>query len=280
MPSDGVIPKRCGSWPRWRSTPSVGWTPRPTRPSATSPTACCARSSCPSSWADACRRAGRRRSGRDRRARRASRSSPSGSKRSSGCSRSRSEVSSPSSAGATRRRSGSSCSGWTSLSSSVRPPARSRRCARRSGHSPGPWRRRWPAADADAIAGDSTSVGRCADRCRRAESRSTPRSSDPRSSRPDLFLLCDVSGSVAEFASFTLTLLQAMSAEFSRMRSFAFVDGIDEVTDHLKDVASFLEVRHVLYRADVVARTDTRTTARSSSGSGVATDRHRLADRR
>ncbi len=74
----------------------------------------------------------------------------------------------------------------------------------------------------------------------------------PKVSRPDLYLLCDVSGSVAEFASFTLTLLQAMTAEFSRMRSFAFVDGIDEVTDHLKDVASFLEVRHVLYRADVV----------------------------
>ncbi len=62
-----------------------------------------------------------------------------------------------------------------------------------------------------------------------------------------------MSGSVAEFASFTLTLLQAMTREFPRMRSFAFVDGVDEVTDHLKDVASFLEVRHVLYRADVVA---------------------------
>jgi uncharacterized protein with von Willebrand factor type A (vWA) domain len=74
----------------------------------------------------------------------------------------------------------------------------------------------------------------------------------PRISRPDLYLLCDVSGSVAEFASFTLTLLQAMTAEFPRLRSFAFVDGIDEVTGHLKDVASFLEVRHVLYRADVV----------------------------
>jgi uncharacterized protein with von Willebrand factor type A (vWA) domain len=75
----------------------------------------------------------------------------------------------------------------------------------------------------------------------------------PKIARPDLYLLCDVSGSVAEFASFTLTLLQAISAEFSRMRSFAFVDGIDEVTDHLRDVASFLEVRHVLYRADVIA---------------------------
>jgi hypothetical protein len=74
----------------------------------------------------------------------------------------------------------------------------------------------------------------------------------PKIARPDLFVLCDVSGSVAEFATFTLTLLQAMTSEFSRMRSFAFVDGIDEVTGHLKDVASFLEVRHVIYRADVV----------------------------
>lgn len=74
----------------------------------------------------------------------------------------------------------------------------------------------------------------------------------PKVARPDLYVLCDVSGSVAEFASFTLTLLQAMTTEFPRMRTFAFVDGIDEVTGHLNDVASFLEVRHVLFRADVV----------------------------
>jgi uncharacterized protein with von Willebrand factor type A (vWA) domain len=74
----------------------------------------------------------------------------------------------------------------------------------------------------------------------------------PRVARPDLYVLCDVSGSVAEFASFTLTLLQAMTSEFPRMRTFAFVDGVDEVTMHLKDVASFLEVRHVLFRANVV----------------------------
>jgi uncharacterized protein with von Willebrand factor type A (vWA) domain len=73
-----------------------------------------------------------------------------------------------------------------------------------------------------------------------------------RVARPDLYVLCDVSGSVAEFASFTLTLLQAMTSEFPRMRTFAFVDGVDEVTAHLKDVASFLEVRHVLFRANVV----------------------------
>src|SRR5258705_1344256 len=33
----------------------------------------------------------------------------------------------------------------------------------------------------------------------------------PKIARPDLYVLCDVSGSVAEFASFTLTLLQAMT---------------------------------------------------------------------
>jgi uncharacterized protein with von Willebrand factor type A (vWA) domain len=74
----------------------------------------------------------------------------------------------------------------------------------------------------------------------------------PKVARPDLYLVCDVSGSVSEFASFTLSLLQAMTSEFPRMRSFAFVDGVDEVSGHLKDVASFLEVRHVLYRAQVV----------------------------
>jgi len=74
----------------------------------------------------------------------------------------------------------------------------------------------------------------------------------PKKARPDLFLLCDISGSVAEFASFTLTLLQAINAEFSRLRSFAFIDGIDEVSDHIRDSDSFVEVRHVLYRADVV----------------------------
>jgi len=52
--------------------------------------------------------------------------------------------------------------------------------------------------------------------------------------RPELFLLCDVSGSVATFARFTLLLVHAMQAEFSGVRSFAFVDALDEVS-HLFD---------------------------------------------
>ena len=49
--------------------------------------------------------------------------------------------------------------------------------------------------------------------------------------RPEVVVLCDVSGSVSEFAQFTFTLVHALHAELSRVRSFAFVDGIVEVTD-------------------------------------------------
>src|SRR5439155_233899 len=63
----------------------------------------------------------------------------------------------------------------------------------------------------------------------------------PRVSKPDLYLLCDVSGSVAEFAQFTLSILYAMNDEFPRIRSFAFVDGIDEVTALLEESAHRLD---------------------------------------
>jgi uncharacterized protein len=48
--------------------------------------------------------------------------------------------------------------------------------------------------------------------------------------RPELIVLCDVSSSVARFARFGLMLTHALSTQFSRVRSFAFVDDIDEVT--------------------------------------------------
>jgi len=74
----------------------------------------------------------------------------------------------------------------------------------------------------------------------------------PRVSKADLYLLCDVSGSVAEFAHFTMSLLYAMNEEFSRIRSFAFVDGIDEVTQVFDDRSIHLDARHLLARAAVV----------------------------
>ena len=74
----------------------------------------------------------------------------------------------------------------------------------------------------------------------------------PKVTKPDLYLLCDISGSVAEFARFTMSLLYAMNEEFSKIRSFVFIDGIDEVSDVFKDSATALEVHHLLARANVV----------------------------
>ncbi|GAA3089764.1 VWA domain-containing protein [Streptomyces roseofulvus] len=51
-----------------------------------------------------------------------------------------------------------------------------------------------------------------------------------RPGRPELVLLCDVSGSVAGFAQFTMSLVQALHDQFSRVRVFAFVNRVDEVT--------------------------------------------------
>ncbi|WP_116111993.1 vWA domain-containing protein [Amycolatopsis ruanii] len=48
--------------------------------------------------------------------------------------------------------------------------------------------------------------------------------------RPELVLLCDMSGSVAGFAQFTLLLVQALSDQFSKIRTFAFVELTDEIT--------------------------------------------------
>jgi uncharacterized protein with von Willebrand factor type A (vWA) domain len=52
-----------------------------------------------------------------------------------------------------------------------------------------------------------------------------------RPGRTDLVVLCDVSGSVANFASFTLMLVFALREQFHRVRAFTFVDEIHEVTD-------------------------------------------------
>jgi uncharacterized protein with von Willebrand factor type A (vWA) domain len=74
----------------------------------------------------------------------------------------------------------------------------------------------------------------------------------PRLSRPELYLLCDLSGSVAEFAEFTIALLTAMSEEFSRLHCFAFVDGIDEVTETLHSLSVTPEAMHLLASAELV----------------------------
>jgi uncharacterized protein len=48
--------------------------------------------------------------------------------------------------------------------------------------------------------------------------------------KPELVVLCDVSGSVAAFAHFTVLLAFALREQFAKVRVFAFVDTTDEVT--------------------------------------------------
>jgi hypothetical protein len=72
--------------------------------------------------------------------------------------------------------------------------------------------------------------------------------------KPELVVLCDVSGSVAGFSHFTLMLTQALREHFSGVRAFAFVDSTDEVTRFFRpgaDVAG--AIARIGREADVVA---------------------------
>ena len=68
--------------------------------------------------------------------------------------------------------------------------------------------------------------------------------------RPELVLLCDVSGSVAGFSDFTMLLVQALHDQFSKVRVFAFVNRIDEVTGLLVRGAADAEGLSARIRAE------------------------------
>ncbi|MCY4257294.1 MAG: VWA domain-containing protein [bacterium] len=75
----------------------------------------------------------------------------------------------------------------------------------------------------------------------------------PRPAKPEIMVIADVSGSVAAFARFTLHLVYAISSQFSKVRSFAFIDGLDEVTRFFEGVEDIGEaVYRVNSEADVV----------------------------
>jgi uncharacterized protein with von Willebrand factor type A (vWA) domain len=75
----------------------------------------------------------------------------------------------------------------------------------------------------------------------------------PRPAKPEIFVIADISGSVAAFARFTLHLVYAISSQFSKVRSFVFIDGIDEVTRYFEGVEDIAEAVHrVNTEADVV----------------------------
>ncbi|MGI9583974.1 MAG: vWA domain-containing protein [Acidimicrobiia bacterium] len=68
-----------------------------------------------------------------------------------------------------------------------------------------------------------------------------PQFKPPRVAKPEIVVLCDVSGSMATFARFTLQLTYAISSELSKVRSFAFIDGLDEVTSYFGSDVEFAD---------------------------------------
>ena len=75
----------------------------------------------------------------------------------------------------------------------------------------------------------------------------------PRPAKPEIMVIADISGSVAAFARFTLHLVYAISGQFSKVRAFVFIDGLDEVTKFFEGVDDITEAVHrVNTEADVV----------------------------
>ena len=80
-----------------------------------------------------------------------------------------------------------------------------------------------------------------------------PKFKYPRPAKPELMVVADISGSVAAFARFTLMLVYAIQNQFSKVRSFVFIDGLDEVTDFFRNTEDITEAIHrVNTEADVV----------------------------
>src|SRR3954471_7756602 len=78
--------------------------------------------------------------------------------------------------------------------------------------------------------------------------------------RPEIYVLCDVSTSVTSASVFFLSVLHALHDTFRKLRSFAFVERIDEVTEIFERERSFKAVSQKIAReagvADVSGYTD------------------------
>jgi uncharacterized protein with von Willebrand factor type A (vWA) domain len=75
----------------------------------------------------------------------------------------------------------------------------------------------------------------------------------PKPSKPEIMVIADISGSVASFARFTLQFVYAIAGQFSKVRSWVFIDGIDEVTRFFQESDELTEaVQRVNTEADVV----------------------------
>lgn len=92
--------------------------------------------------------------------------------------------------------------------------------------------------------------------------------------RTELVVLCDVSGSVANFASFTLLLINALQEVFSKVRAFTFVDTVTEVTSSFTPGADIAEQMEGLLQASAFAA----MTGRTNYGRALTRFRDEYAD--
>ncbi|MDQ8045402.1 MAG: VWA domain-containing protein, partial [Solirubrobacteraceae bacterium] len=85
-----------------------------------------------------------------------------------------------------------------------------------------------------------------------------PRRQHPK--RPQLVVICDVSTSVSSSAVFFLSVVAALADSFSRLRSWAFIEVADEVTDLCLQATSARELGRTITKeaqvADVTGYTD------------------------
>lgn len=80
-----------------------------------------------------------------------------------------------------------------------------------------------------------------------------PKFRKPIAGKPELVVLCDISGSMRAFAKFTLELTYALATQFQRVRTFVFIDALDEVTPILTTSGDFATALARVERdADVV----------------------------
>lgn len=92
--------------------------------------------------------------------------------------------------------------------------------------------------------------------------------------RTELVVLCDVSGSVANFATFTLMLVFALREQFTKVRAFTFIDHVHEVTPHFRPGADPADVMTELAAATAHAALWGRT----NYGRAFTTFAERYAD--
>ncbi|MFC4531185.1 vWA domain-containing protein [Sphaerisporangium dianthi] len=72
--------------------------------------------------------------------------------------------------------------------------------------------------------------------------------------KPELVVLCDASDSVSAFSHFTLLLTYALREQFTKVRAFAFVDTVDEITRFFAPGADVVEAITTMTREADITR--------------------------